>query len=64
MEKIPSVLAILVCDWIIIEQGTEKKTLVGLFDRIQSRKFPTQRPIGLSNRHGGTISAGHTTRSA
>jgi hypothetical protein len=47
MNNIPSVLATLLCDWIIVEQGTAKKTLVGLFDSLNSSSFPTLRPIGF-----------------
>lgn len=34
MEPIPSVIAILLCDRIIVETETYKKTLIGIFDRI------------------------------
>jgi len=47
MNNIPSVLAILLCDWIIIEQGTEKKTLVGVFENLKSTGFPVVRPMGF-----------------
>jgi hypothetical protein len=47
MNNIPSVLAILLCDWIIIEQGTGKKTLVGMFDSLQAAAFPTVRSMGF-----------------
>jgi len=47
MNNIPSVLAIVLCDWIIIEQGTGKKTLVGLFDNLNAPAFPFLRPLGF-----------------
>jgi hypothetical protein len=47
MNNIPSVLAIVLCDWIIIEQGTGKKTLVGLFDNLNAAVFPVLRPMGF-----------------
>ena len=34
MEPIPSVIAILLCDRIIVEAETHKKTLIGIFERI------------------------------
>jgi uncharacterized protein DUF6941 len=47
MNNIPSVLAILLCDWIIVEQGTEKKTLVGLFNNLNASAFPTGQRVGF-----------------
>jgi hypothetical protein len=47
MNNIPSALAILLCDWIIIEHGTGKKTLVGLFDNLNAASFPVVRPMGF-----------------
>lgn len=38
---IPSVVAMLVCDSVITEAGTNKKTLVGVFDRWNVRELPT-----------------------
>ena len=37
---IPSVVAMLVCDQIITEQVTNKKTLIGVFDKFNSLTFP------------------------
>jgi hypothetical protein len=37
---IPSVVAMLICDQIITEQGTNKKSLIGVFDRFFSLSFP------------------------
>jgi hypothetical protein len=36
----PFVVAILLCDTIIIEENTKKKTLVGIFDRVFAADFP------------------------
>jgi len=47
MNNIPSVLATLLCDWIIVEQGTAKKTLVGLFDILTVAAFPTVQSMGF-----------------
>jgi len=41
---VPSVLAMLVCENIIIEAVTNKKTLVGVFNQIQNSQFPA--PFG------------------
>ena len=46
-NNLPSVLAILLCDWIIIECGTGKKTLVGIFDELGSPSFPASRTVGF-----------------
>ena len=37
---VPSVLAMLVCDQIIIDQQTKKKSLIGVFDNINALAFP------------------------
>jgi hypothetical protein len=39
---IPSVVAMLVCDQIVIEQGTGKKSLIGVFENIFTQGFPSQ----------------------
>lgn len=44
---IPSVVAMLVCDQVIIEFGTGKKSLIGIFEAINSAVFPTQMKIGI-----------------
>ncbi len=38
--SIPSVVAMLVCDQIIAEQGTNKKSLIGVFANFYSLQFP------------------------
>lgn len=37
---IPSVNSILLCDRIINEEGTNKKTLVGVFDSVRTKQLP------------------------
>ncbi len=37
---IPSVVAMLVCDQIITEEGTKKKSLIGVFENFASLAFP------------------------
>ena len=46
MKPVPSVIAILLCDRIIEEVGTHKKTLVGIFDRINV-PAPVQMPLAF-----------------
>lgn len=43
-EPVPSVVAMLVCDQVISEQGTNKKSLIGVFDNFYSLVFPTALP--------------------
>src|SRR5690242_16740926 len=40
----PILKAMLLCDQTIIEEGTNKRTLIGIFDRIRAREFPTVHP--------------------
>jgi hypothetical protein len=40
-EPIPNVVAMLVCDQIITEEQTHKKSLVGIFDSFVSLTYPT-----------------------
>lgn len=50
MEDIvrPSIQAFLVCESVICEAGTNKKTIVGTFTHIKSQSFPVVMPqIGL-----------------
>lgn len=41
---IPSVVAMLICDQIITEQLTNKKSLIGVFDKFFSPNFPAMLP--------------------
>jgi hypothetical protein len=46
--SIPVVLAFLLCDKIVQEAGTGKKTIVGIFDRVWAESFPTVHgPFGI-----------------
>jgi hypothetical protein len=52
----PTVLAMLVCDQVIAEQGSGKKSLIGVFDNIFAAAFPTQARLAvyikLADAHG------------
>jgi hypothetical protein len=41
----PIVLAMVLCDRAIIEQGTNKKTLVGIFHRVNASTFPAPQQL-------------------
>jgi hypothetical protein len=43
----PVVLAMLLCDLAITEQGTHKKTLVGIFHRVNARVFPAPQQMAI-----------------
>ena len=47
MANVPSLLAILLCDQVILEQGTGKKTLVGIFEDINSSGEPIAHRVGF-----------------
>jgi hypothetical protein len=36
----PKANAVLICDYVITEQGTNKKSLIGIFENINVRRFP------------------------
>ena len=40
----PSGLAIVVCDQIIEDKATSKKSLIGIFNNIASQTFPCRHP--------------------
>ena len=53
----PVLLAILVCDTVIEDRRTNKKSLIGLFDRITAAGLPVEHPslhlfVSLTNGHG------------
>jgi hypothetical protein len=57
MASRPSVKAILICDQIIHEYGTNKKSLIGIFEDIHLAKFPFRYPriavyVNLTDAHG------------
>jgi len=43
-DPIPTVIAMLICDQVIAEQVTNKKSLIGVFDKYHSLSFPVQIP--------------------
>jgi hypothetical protein len=45
--NIPSLLAILLCDQVILEHGTGKKSLVGVFEQVWSPSEPIVQRIGF-----------------
>lgn len=47
MSSIPTVLSILVCDSIIIEAGTGKKSFIGVFDVLNARALPVVHSVGF-----------------
>lgn len=56
-NEIPMGLALLVCDTHIQDKHTNKRTLVGLFDRLFAAKFPCVHPklsifVALTSAHG------------
>jgi hypothetical protein len=40
-STVPSVTAMVLCDQIIVEQGSGKKSLIGIFDRMMTFTLPT-----------------------
>lgn len=44
MQIKPILKAMLICDQTIVEEGTHKRTLIGLFDRIKASEFPSTHP--------------------
>lgn len=40
----PILKAMILCDQTMVEEGTRKRTLIGLFDRIKSTKLPITHP--------------------
>ena len=48
MSALPSIKAMLICDNIITEMGSRKKSLIGVFEKIGAQKFPcTHFSLGL-----------------
>ena len=57
MQDMPMGLALIVCDMIIQDQQTHKRTLVGLFDRFYPAKLPCVHPslaifVSMTSGHG------------
>ncbi|MBI4353128.1 MAG: hypothetical protein HY593_04285 [Candidatus Omnitrophica bacterium] len=44
MQVKPILKAMLLCDATIVEEGSHKRTLIGIFDRIKAGQFPTVHP--------------------
>lgn len=44
MDIKPILKAMLLCDQTLVEEGTHKRTLIGLFDRIKAAQLPTVHP--------------------
>ena len=44
---VPVLVAALICDVAVEDPSTKKKNLIGIFDRIWARRFPTQRMMSL-----------------
>ena len=44
MDIKPILKAMLLCDQTLVEEGTHKRTLIGLFDRIKAVQLPTVHP--------------------
>lgn len=56
-NEMPMGLALLVCDLVIQDRATNKRTLVGLFDRLYANQFPCVHPqlsvfVSLTSGHG------------
>ena len=41
MELKPILKAMLLCDQTIVEEGSRKRSLIGIFDRVKTAQFPT-----------------------
>ncbi len=41
MQVKPILKAMLLCDQTIVEEGTRKRSLIGLFDRVKTAQFPS-----------------------
>ena len=44
MEIKPILKAMLLCDQTIVEEGTRKRSLIGIFDRVKVSQLPTMHP--------------------
>lgn len=44
ISPVPKANAMLICDYVITEQGTKKKSLIGIFESIGASKFPFVHP--------------------
>ena len=46
-QVVPLLVAVLVCDVAVADPATGKKNLIGIFDVVHVRNFPTTRPMSL-----------------
>lgn len=46
-QVVPLLVAALVCDVAVADPGTNKKNLIGIFDRVNVGEFPTRRPMSI-----------------
>jgi hypothetical protein len=44
---VPVLVAVLVCDVATLDPGSGKKSLIGIFDRLNVKNFPTKRPMSI-----------------
>ena len=44
---VPVLVAVLICDVAAQDPGTGKKNLIGIFDILHTKSFPTQRPMSI-----------------
>lgn len=44
MELKPILKAMILCDSTLVEEGTHKRSLIGIFDRLKSQEFPSVHP--------------------
>jgi len=47
MPPVPSVLAVLVCDSVILESQTGKQSIIGIFDNIHAAQAPFSQRVGF-----------------
>ena len=57
MASIPQVKAFLICDHVLHDAGTNKKSLIGIFEQVYSSRFPCRHPkmsvyANLTDAHG------------
>lgn len=55
----PIGVALMICDQVITEAGTNKKTLIGVFNNLRANEFPCRHPkmcifVSLTGGHGKT----------
>ena len=53
----PKCLAMLLCDYLILDAETHNKSLIGIFNRVQAAKFPVRHDrmhvfVALTDGHG------------